>query len=133
VKEDNGNDTPQPHKPFLVPMGSGLGAWAALGGRLPRSHSRQPTRNANGTGFGGAGFMISPETGADWGDSFSGGGLLGVDFRRIRYGVHRVSTYAGRADDRTSSGPIAGYGCYALIDQGNAELSPRADVPARRA
>ena len=54
MKEDNGNDTPQPHKPFLVPMGSGLGAWAALGGRLPRSHSRQPTRNANGTGFGGA-------------------------------------------------------------------------------
>ena len=84
MKEDNGNDTPQPHKPFLVPMGSGLGAWAALGGRLPRSHSRQPTRNANGTGFGGAGFIISPETGADWGDSFSGGGLLGVDYRHSK-------------------------------------------------
>jgi hypothetical protein len=31
--------------------------------------------------FGGGVFMFSPETGADWGDSFSGGGLLGVDFR----------------------------------------------------
>jgi len=31
--------------------------------------------------FGGGVFMLSPETGADWGDSFSGGGLAGVDFR----------------------------------------------------
>jgi hypothetical protein len=26
-------------------------------------------------------FMFSPETGADWGDSFTGGGMVGVDFR----------------------------------------------------
>ena len=31
--------------------------------------------------FGGGVFMVSPETGADWGDSFTGGGLVGVDFR----------------------------------------------------
>ena len=33
-----------------------------------------------GVSAGGV-FMFSPETGADWGDSFNGGGLLGVDFR----------------------------------------------------
>jgi hypothetical protein len=31
--------------------------------------------------FGGGVFISSAETGADWGDSFSGGGLVGVDFR----------------------------------------------------
>lgn len=31
--------------------------------------------------FGGGVFIFSPETGADWGDSFEGGGLAGVDFR----------------------------------------------------
>ena len=31
--------------------------------------------------FGGGVFMFSPETGANWGDSFEGGGLAGVDFR----------------------------------------------------
>jgi hypothetical protein len=31
--------------------------------------------------FGGGVFIFSPETGANWGDSFSGGGQAGVDFR----------------------------------------------------
>ena len=31
--------------------------------------------------FGGGVFLSSLETGADWGDSVSGGGLIGVDFR----------------------------------------------------
>jgi hypothetical protein len=31
--------------------------------------------------FGGGVFMFAPETGADWGDSFTGGGLVGVDYR----------------------------------------------------
>ena len=31
--------------------------------------------------FGGGVFLSSLETGADWGDSLSGGGLIGVDFR----------------------------------------------------
>jgi len=31
--------------------------------------------------FGGGVFMFAPETGADWGDSFTGGGLAGVDFQ----------------------------------------------------
>ena len=34
--------------------------------------------------FGGGVFMVSPETGADWGDSFTGGGLVGVDFRHSK-------------------------------------------------
>jgi hypothetical protein len=34
--------------------------------------------------FGGGVFMFSPETGADWGDSFTGGGLVGVDFRHSK-------------------------------------------------
>jgi hypothetical protein len=33
---------------------------------------------------GGGVFMFSPETGADWGDSFTGGGLVGVDFRHSK-------------------------------------------------
>ena len=34
--------------------------------------------------FGGGVFMFAPETGADWGDSFTGGGLVGVDFRHSK-------------------------------------------------
>jgi hypothetical protein len=34
--------------------------------------------------FGGGIFMFSPETGADWGDSFTGGGMFGVDFRQSK-------------------------------------------------
>ena len=34
--------------------------------------------------FGGGVFMFAPETGADWGDSFTGGGLAGVDFRHSK-------------------------------------------------
>lgn len=34
--------------------------------------------------FGGGVFIFSSETGADWGDSFSGGGLVGVDFRHSK-------------------------------------------------
>jgi hypothetical protein len=34
--------------------------------------------------FGGGLFISAAETGADWGDSFSGGGLVGVDFRRSK-------------------------------------------------
>jgi hypothetical protein len=34
--------------------------------------------------FGGGAFIFSSETGADWGDSFSGGGLAGVDFRHSK-------------------------------------------------
>jgi hypothetical protein len=46
--------------------------------------------------FGGGVFMVSPETGADWGDSFSGGGLAGVDFRPsktfyVSFGVAAIS------------------------------------------
>src|SRR5262249_43887666 len=33
-----------------------------------------------GVSAGGV-FMFAPETGADWGDSFTGGGLVGVDYR----------------------------------------------------
>lgn len=33
-----------------------------------------------GVSAGGV-FMLSPETGANWGDSFNGGGLVGVDYR----------------------------------------------------
>ena len=34
--------------------------------------------------FGGGVFISASETGADWGDSFSGGGLVGVDFRHSK-------------------------------------------------
>jgi hypothetical protein len=34
--------------------------------------------------FGGGAFIFSSETGAAWGDSFSGGGLAGVDFRHSK-------------------------------------------------
>jgi hypothetical protein len=34
--------------------------------------------------FGGGVFMFSPETAANWGDSFSGGGLVGVDYRHSK-------------------------------------------------
>jgi len=34
--------------------------------------------------FGGGVFMFSPESGADWGDSFTGGGLVGVDYRHSK-------------------------------------------------
>jgi hypothetical protein len=34
--------------------------------------------------FGGGVFMFAPESGADWGDSFTGGGLVGVDYRHSK-------------------------------------------------
>lgn len=34
--------------------------------------------------FAGGIFMFAPETGADWGDSFTGGGLFGVDFQQSK-------------------------------------------------
>ncbi len=46
--------------------------------------------------IGGGVFMFAPETGADWGDSFTGGGIAGVDFRPneslyVRLGVAVIS------------------------------------------
>ena len=49
---------------------------------IPRLVSKLNYRINEHWGISAGGvFMFSPETGAEWGDSFTGGGLVGVDYR----------------------------------------------------